>query len=129
MQSFGVVPREVKVRGPGFDPDQIGVWRVGQAAGDHRIDSAANAEEAFGGAFTGAEGRVSFVHVAGQQRGSERIRARNDDARNAADVGSQPGCIERTNVLSGGNEDFAAEMPALLFGGELILPVRLPHRH
>ena len=67
-------------------------------------------------------GCVSFVHVAGQQRCSERIGARNDDARHAADVGSQPGCIERTNVLSGGNEDFAAEMPALLFGGELILP-------
>src|SRR4029453_18873474 len=101
----------------GFDPDQIGVWRVRQAARDHRIDSAADAEETFGGSFTGAEGGVSFVHVTGQQGGSERISARNDDARNAADVGSQPGRVERTNVLSGGNEDFAAKVPALLLGG------------
>src|SRR4029453_8807099 len=107
----------------GFDPDQIGVWRVRQAARDDRIDSAADAEETFGGAFTGAEGGVSFVHITGQQRGSERISARNDDARNAADVGSQPSRIERTDVLPRGNEDFAAEMPALLFGSELILPV------
>ena len=84
MQSFGVIAREVEVRRAGFHPDQIGVGSVGQTAGDHRIDSAANPEETFRGAFTGAEGRVSLIDVAGQQVGSECISASNDDARDAS---------------------------------------------
>ena len=123
MQSLRVVAREIEVRRASFHPDQICVRRVRQAPRDHRVDSAAYPEEAFRSAFAGAEGHISFIDVAGQQIGSERIGTRDDDARNAADVRSQPSRVERTNVLACRNEDLAAEMPALLLGGELILPV------
>ena len=57
----------LKIRLGSLAPDQVGVGRVGQAARDGRIQPAVNAEEAFAGAFAGAEDAVVRIDVAGQQ--------------------------------------------------------------
>ena len=107
----------------GLAPDQVGVRRVGEAAGDRGVDAVADAEEALRRALAGAELAVDLVDVARQQRGGEGVRARHDQRRHVADVRGEPRRDERADVLGGGNEHLAAEVAALLLGGELVLEV------
>ncbi len=75
------LPRELAVDGvgealgllqvgvAGLPPQQIGIGREGQAAGDRVIQPAAGADaaEAFRRALAGDEGPVALVHVGGQE--------------------------------------------------------------
>src|SRR5207248_1117644 len=47
--------RLAHVRRRGLEPDEVGVRRGGAAAGDGRVQTLANAEEAFGSALAGQE--------------------------------------------------------------------------
>ena len=68
-------------------------------------------------------GPVALVHVAGDQRGGVRVGAGDDQRRHAADVGGEPGGVQRPDVLAGRDEHLPAEVAALLLGRELVLPV------
>ena len=50
-----------------FAPDQVRIGRIRNAAGDGGVQSASNAEKAFGCAFAGEELAVARIDVAGQQ--------------------------------------------------------------
>ncbi len=64
---------------------------------------------------------VALVGVAGQELRALGVGARDDERRHAAGVGGKARGIEAANVLGGGNEHLAAQMPAFLFRGELVL--------
>ncbi len=57
------------------------------------------------------------------QRRGLRVGAGDDQRRHAGDVGGEPGRVERADVLAGRDQHLAAEVAALLLGGELVLPV------
>ena len=104
-------------------PDQVGVGGVGEAARDRGVDAVADAEEALRRALAGAELAVDLVDVARQERGRERVGARDDQRRHVGDVGREPRRDERADVLGGRHEHLAAEVAALLLGRELVLEV------
>ena len=74
-------------------------------------------------ALARAELAVDLVDVARQQRGRERVGARDDERRHVGDVGGEAGGDERADVLGGRHEHLAAEVAALLLGRELVLEV------
>ena len=78
---------------------------------------------AFGGAFSGEVGAVSFVNIRGDEFGAEGVGAGDDDGGDVFDVSSEAGGDEVADVLAGGDEDFSSEVAAFLFGGELIFVV------
>ena len=109
----------------GLPPQQVGVRREGEAAGDAMVEAGAvlQAEEAFGRALAGDEWPVALVDVAGDQLGAFGVGAGDEDGRNAADVGGEPRGIEVADRGLGRDQHLAAEMAALLFGRELVLEV------
>jgi hypothetical protein len=54
---------------------------------------------------------------------AERVGARDENGRDAADVGGQPRCVEGTDEVLRGHEHLAAEVAALLLGAQLVLVV------
>ena len=54
---------------------------------------------------------------------AKRVRARDDERRNAEHIGREAGRRQRPDELLGRDQDLAAQMPALLLAGELILEV------
>ena len=80
--------------------------------------------EAFPGALAGDERLVALVDVGGDQRRRFGVGPGDDDGRNVADVGRQPGRGQRADVLLGRDQHLAAEVAALLLRGQLVLPVR-----
>ena len=111
------------IRRRGLEPDQVAVGRVGECAGDRRLEPVANAEEALRRALARAELRVGLVDVAGQELRREGVGARDDEGRHVEHVGGEAGGDERPDVLRGRDEHLAAEVAALLLGGELVLEV------
>src|SRR5690606_8044969 len=107
----------------GLHPQQVRVGRVGLRAGDARFQAVPDPVVAFGGALAGEEGPVVLVHIGGEQCGGLGVGAGDDERGDAFDVGGEAGGAQRAQVLGGGHEHFAAEVPALLLGGELVLPV------
>ena len=107
----------------GFAPDQVGVGGVGEAACDCCVDTVPHPEEALGRSLAGAELAVDLVDIACQQRRRQRVGARDDEGRHVGDIGGEPRRDERPDVLRGRHEHLAAEMTALLLGGELVLEV------
>ena len=76
---------------------------------------------------------ISFVDVAREQRRAERVRAGHDHRRDVADVRRETSGRKGADELPRRDENLAAEVPALLLRGELILEVdaggaRLDHR-
>ena len=103
-----------------FAPDQVAVRRVRQAARDRLIDARLDPEEAFGGAFAGAERAVDRIDVAGEQRRGFGVGPRDQHGRHVEHVHRQSGGDEILDRLLGRDEHFAAEMAALLLRRQLV---------
>ena len=81
------------------------------------------AEEAFGRPLAGQERLVALVDVGGDQLRALRVRAGDEDGRNAANVGCEPGSVEVADRGLGRDQHLAAEVAALLLGRELVFEV------
>ena len=133
VDRLGEAPRLGQVRSRGLAPDHVGMGREGQPAGDRGIQAAAEDEEPLGGALSQHEGMVPGVGVAGEEPRAVGVGSRDQDGRHVEQVGGEPGGLELLNELARGHQHFAAHVPALLGGGELVLVVdaggaRLDHR-
>src|SRR5205807_4002836 len=84
-------------------------------------EAVADPEEALDGALARAEPAVELVDVARQERRRQRVRAGDEHGRHVADVRGEPRGDERADELRGRDEHLAAEVAALLLGGELVL--------
>ena len=124
LDALGELLRELQVRGAGLHPDQVGEGRVGLGAGDAGLQTVLDVVEALRGALAGDERLVALVDVGGDQGGGLGVGAGDDDGRDVGDVGREPGRGEGADVLLGRDEHLAAEVAALLLGGQLVLPVR-----
>ena len=62
MDRIGKALRQLKVRGGGFTPHQVGIGRVGQPAADRLFDTGMGAEETFAGTVAGNE--LTIVRIA-----------------------------------------------------------------
>src|ERR671919_569965 len=119
----GELARLAEVRGRRLAPNEVGVGRVREAPGDGGLEPARNAEEALGRPLARDEGAVALVDIAGEERRAVRVRARDQERGDAADVCREPGRRQRPDELTGRDEHLAAEVAALLLRGELILEV------
>ena len=121
----GEFARLAEVRGRGLPPDQIGIGRVGQAAGDGMPDRMGVAllqpVEALVGPLAGDPRLVALVDVAGDQRRRMGVGARHEDRVDARDIRGEPRRVERADEGGGRQEHLAAEMAALLLRGQLVL--------
>ena len=104
-------------------PQHVRERRVRQAARDRGVQSRLHAVEALARPRAGREARVALVDVRREQRGRERVGARDDERRDAEHVGRQARRGQRPDELLGRDQDLAAQMPALLLAGELVLEV------
>ncbi len=123
MHRLGELRSLVEIGRRGLAPEEVGVRRVRERAGDRRLDPGPDAEEALGVSLAGDELAVALVDVARQERGRERVRARDEDGRDVEDVGGEPRRDERPDELARRHEHLAAQVPALLLRRELILEV------
>ena len=78
------------------------------------------AEEALGRPLAGQERLVALVDVGRDQLRAFRVRAGDEEGRNAADVGCEPRGVEVADRRLGRDQHLAAEVAALLFGRELV---------
>ena len=115
----------VEVGVGGLPPQQVGIGRIGQAAGDGVLLAAAGADavEALRRAVVADEGPVALVHVAGEELRALGIRPAQQHGRHALDVGGEAGGVQGADVLADRHQHLAAEMAALLLGGQLVLEV------
>ncbi len=123
VHGLGEPAREFEVRLGRLHPEQVGVRRVGEAAGDDRLDAVPHLVEPLSGAGAGEERAVALVMVAREQCRREGVGAGDDDGRHSGDVGSEPGGVEGADVLAGRDEHLAAHVAALLLARQLVLPV------
>src|SRR5829696_8010297 len=112
---------EVRLRG--LAPHHVSVRRVGEATRNRLIQARIDAVEALHGSLTGQEVVIGRVHVAGNEACCVGVGPRDNDGRNAHDVGREPGGDQVPDGLGSGNQDLAAHVPALLLGGDLVLEV------
>ena len=113
-----------QVRGGGLAPDQVGVGRVGEAAGDGAFQAAAQVEEALRGALPVAdELAVAWVDVGEEELGAVGVGAGHEQGRDVAHVGGEAGCDQGADELAGGHQHLAAHVAALLLRGDLVLEV------
>ena len=96
VHAVGEGSRLLEVRMDGFAPDQVGVCREREPAGDAMVEAASllEAEEAFGRALAGDELAIALVDIAGHQLRALGIGAGDDDGRNTASR-PQPGARRR----------------------------------
>ena len=105
-------------------PDEVGVGRVGDGAGDRRLEPVAQAIEALRRALAGDdEGAVALVDVGGDELRGLRVGARDDERRHAHHVGGEARGDEVADVRGGRDQHFAAHVAALLLRSELVLEV------
>ena len=133
MDGLGERLRLGEVGGRGLAPQHVGDRRVRRRPGDRRVDPLVDPVEALVGPLAGRERPVDLVDVGGEQRGGERVGAREEHGRHVEDVGGQPRRDQGPQELRGRDQDLAAEVPTLLLGRELVLEVdasraRLDHR-
>ena len=83
--------------------------------------TAFEAIEALFGALARDERRVGFINVRSHQAGGFGIGARHDQRRHAHDVRGEARGVEGADEAARGHKDLAAQVAALLFGGELVL--------
>ena len=110
----------------GLPPQQVGDVGVGQAARDAVVQAGAflQAEEALGRAVVAVdEGLVALVDVRGDQLGAFGVGAGDRDRGRAHDVGGQAGGDQIAAMRLGRDQDLAAQVAALLLGGQLVLEV------
>src|SRR6266508_914658 len=120
---LGELARLAHVRRRRLAPEQVGVRRVRETAGDRGLDAVVDAEEALGRPLTRAERAVRVVDVARDQVRAERVRPGDQHRRYVEHVRREPRRVERADELAGRDEHLAAEVAALLLRGELVLEV------
>ena len=115
----------VEIRLRGLHPDEVGVVGVGEAAGDAGLDAVFDVEEALRrpAALAVDKRLVAFVHVGRDERGRVGVGAGDEDGRHAGHVGREAGRVQLADELARRDEDFAAEVAALLLRGQLVLEV------
>ena len=124
MDRLGELPRLDQIRMRGLPPQEIGIGRVGKAAGDAVRQTRAFLQsiETLGRALTfGDEGAVALVDVGGDQLGRLGVGAGQDQGRHAADIGGQARGDEIADMGRSRDQDLAAHVAALLFRGQLVL--------
>src|SRR5205823_9380366 len=104
-------------------PEQIGIRSVGHGARDRAIELTTETEKAFRRTTTAAKLAVACVDVTREQLRAVSVRASDEDGRYVEDVGGESSSDEGANELSCGNEDFSAEVAALLLRRKLVLEV------
>ena len=108
----------------GLEPDQVGVRRVGERRARSPTRARPRMRKKPSGVRSPVQnGAVALVDVARQQRGRQRIGARDEERRHVEHVGREPRRGERADELAGRDEHLAAEVAALLLGRELVLEV------
>ena len=123
VHALGEHARLVEVGSPRLAPQDVGDRTVRLRTRDGRLDPVADAVEALLRPLAVGERAVAFVHVGGEERGGEGVGARHEDRRDVQDVGGQSRRGQRPEELRGRDQDLAAQVPALLLGGELVLEV------
>ena len=118
-EPLGLVP----VRRRRLAPDEVGVGRVCEPAGDRRLDPVTDAVEALGCPLARAELSVGLVDVARQQVRRERVGPGDDQRRDVEHVRGEACGDERAHELARRHEHLAAEVTALLLRRELVLEV------
>src|SRR5215211_8316985 len=123
MDGIGELLRLLEVRLRGLAPHHVSVRRVGEAPRYGLIHPRIDPVEALHGPLAGQKLVVGRVHVARDEVCRVGVGPRDNDGRNAHDVGREPGGDEVPDGLGSGNQDLATHVPALLLGGELVLEV------
>ncbi|MCY1409385.1 hypothetical protein D9M71_247340 [compost metagenome] len=123
LDRFGEATGFVQVWLGGFAPDQVGVWRVGQAAGDGLVQAGAYFVEAFLGALASNERLVVRVAVAGQKVSGVGVGTGQDDGRYAGNVRSQTGSGQLLYGFLGWNQYLAAHVSAFFNRSQLVFEV------
>jgi hypothetical protein len=124
---FREAPRLFEIRLGGLAPNQVGVGRIGNAARDRGIQSAANAEEAFRRSFAGDKFGIARIDVAGQKMGAIGVGAGHNQGWHTHDVGRKTRRHQFLDSFAGGHQDFASHVAAFLGRGELVLKVDARH--
>ena len=99
MDCVGENPGLFQVGMGAFEPEYVGVGRVGQAPGDDGLHPAIHPEISLGGPLAGDEALVRGVDVAGQERGVQGVRPGKQHGGNAGHVGGQTGRVQRADKL------------------------------
>ena len=121
-EAAGVV--EVGMRG--FSPQQVRDLGKGEATGDAVVETGPGLEalEALKRAVLAIDqGVVALVHVRGDEVGALSIGGSDDEDGHAHHVGGEAGGDEVALVRGARDENLAAQVAALLLGGELVLEV------
>ena len=123
MDRLGEPAGLVQVGGGGLAPQQVGVGGVGEGAGDRGVQAGRDPEVALGGALAGHERPVPLVDVGGEQGRGQGVGPGQEHGRHPGDVGGQPGRLQGADELAGRDQHLAAQVPALLLRGQLVLEV------
>ena len=70
-----------------------------------------------------SEFAIALIDIAGEELGAVGVGTRDDDGRNAHDIGGKTGGDKLLNGFEGWDKNFAAHVPALLCGRQLIFEV------
>ena len=133
MNRFGEPARFVDVRLGRLAPDEVGVRRVRQPAGNRLIEPFLNVIKSFRRPLAGEERAVVIVDIARKQPRRVRVRSRDNDRIDAHDVGREAGGDQVAYGLLRRKQHLAAQMAAFFLGRQLILEVdgggtRFDHR-
>ena len=123
VHGFGEALGLAKIRLAGLHPDQVGMRRIGDGAGDARLDAVLDLIEALDRAAGLVIDKllVALVNVGGQKLGGLGVGARDDQRRRAHDIGGEARGVEVADMGGGRNQNLAAEMAAFLLRGQLVL--------
>ena len=86
MDRFGETARVIQSGLAGLAPDQIGIWRIGQAAANRLLDTWFGLVKPLDGAFASQERLIVGVDIRSQQIGRFRVGARNNQRRHTHHV-------------------------------------------
>src|SRR5215472_6103543 len=136
VDRLGEPPGLGEVGPRGLPPEHVGIGRIGEATRDAIVDADAllDAVEALGRPRAALdEGVVALVDIRGDELRALGIGACHNQGRSAADVGREPRRVEGADEALHGYQHLAAQVPALLLGGKLVLEMhaggaRLDHR-
>ena len=126
LDRLGEALRILQIRMRRLPPQQIGITRIGQAARDAVIQTRARLQsiKALWRAVLAVDERmIPFVDVGGDQLRAFGVRAGHRQRRRATDIGRQARGDQIALMRLGRDQHLAAQVPALLLGGQLVLEV------
>ncbi len=120
LDCFGEAACLVQIRLGGFTPDQVGIRRVGEAAGDCLIQTGTYFVEALMSPFACHERLVIGVAIGSQQVGSVGVGAGQNDRRHTGHIGGQARSNQFLDRFLSRDKYFAAHVAAFLHRCQLI---------